>query len=218
MSTQTVTLTVRDQVLSPVAGVSLEIRRLSDDSLITTGVTNNSGQVVILELVSGSYYVLGSKALLLFSRQSVVVATDPLANILTGVGVPQAFILTGALASITLPSDPAMCRLYGFVRPSVLSYSPNPPHPGVYVTEEDKVGGGNGGTGYSALKERWLTMTVGFPSRGGVWEVDLRQGSVVTVSIPSLSFRKRVLIPAASTANLDDLLSILESDDLVPSS
>ena len=202
------TLTVEDQFDDPVIGLSLELRKVSDNSVVTTGVTNITGRVVVTLLVDGDYYLLGNKSTYSFIRQNITVADT---------GVAQAFTLEATLRSITAPAAPLYCKVYGFVDRSTLNSSPNPPFPGVHVEELSGSGVGNGGTGFSATNQRWLTMTLAVPSRGGIWEVDLRYGSKVKISIPALNYTKTFITPSRTTANIEDIFSWKDSEELVVS-
>ena len=201
MTTQTVTLTVQDQALDPVEGVTLELRRTNDDSIVTTGVTDSSGQVVITLLLNGGYYVLGSRSLLSFARQAVVVANT---------GLAQEFILDADVPTVTLPAAPELCKVYGFLSSSsVATY--------VLIAQETGLEPGSGGTGYADLNQRVIPQITIHPSREGVWEADLVRGRVYTVSIPRLSFQRRIRVPNQSTANIEDIPGMLGSVDLVSS-
>lgn len=208
MSTQNVTLTVEDQNTDPVEGVTLELRRTHDDSIVTTGVTDSSGQVVVSLLLNGEYYVLGSRALLTFARQVVTVIVDPDPDE-DEVGVPQSFTLVSVVPAITLPTAALLCKVYGFFYPS----SSNP----TVTIERDTGIRVGGGTGYSDLNERISAVVSAHPERGGIWEADLVRGAVYTVSIPRLAFQRRIRVPSQSTANIEDILAMLGSVDLVPS-
>ena len=200
MSTQDVTITVQDQSLDPVEGLALELRRTRDDSIVTTGVTDSSGQIVVSALLNGSYYVVGSRSLTSFSRQPVVVANT---------GTPQAFSLDADVTTITAPTPALTCKVYGFLSPSVHS-------PTVTIERENGSRSG-GGSGYQSLNERVVPQVVFQTPTGGVWDADLERGAVYVISIPALSFQKRIKVPSESMANVEDIPSLLGSVDFVTS-
>lgn len=217
MSIQNVTFTVLDAAIggNPVEGIHVELRRSHDNSLVTTFDTDEDGEGVVPELPSGGYFLVGSRSRFVFPRQEVTVVVDSAP--VSGLGVPQLFDLLAVPVAVTLPAATPVCHVYGFVNVEDLSRSPSSPVLAITVANQESVSPGIGGTGYCTLNLETISVPKLVTVRGGIWEVDLRQGSIVRLTIPALGVDKRFIVPRQSTANVADILTMLGSDDLVHS-
>lgn len=194
MSTQTVTIQVRDILSAPIEGVRVEIRRLQygEEILVGSLVTTATGDAVFPIMADGSYLIRLQKAGHTFSGTGFVVANT---------GLPQTFTLTGTAVAVTLPATPPTCLLYGY-----LEGKTNADRVMVYVHRRAELRLGSG-TGVNPLQDQTVSETLLVVARERRWEVTLRQGETVRVEIPDSRVDRSVLIPAAEMVNFTDLPS-----------
>ena len=191
-SADLVVLSVEDQDTNPVVGAFVEVRD-SGEKIVWGGTTNSSGQVS-LQLADGSYKAKISKVGFSFSSTySFVVA---------GVTSPSAF--SGTDLSIALSPTLSLCRLYGYVRS--LDSSANS-RASVFVTEARSSFVGTGATGVKpenvGITRNMLSLA---PRKAdGYWEVDLVQGSQVSLKIPSMRYEVTFRVPEQESLNFADI-------------
>lgn len=199
MSTQDVTITVQDAADDPVEDVSIEIRHTQGGGLVGTLRTDSDGEAVLADLTNGSYLLTFRKQGFRLADQGMVVADT---------GVDQLFTYEGVVLAIATPTPRGMCRLFGFVE-----HPEGTPWLEVYLGIDVPVPLPGNGTGVNPLH-----LTAGgvhdrvIRTYEGRWEVDIPQGSTVTVFIPHASGdrdrMRTVVLPYETQAAYADLHSV----------
>jgi len=171
----TVTITITTSGGTPIQDANVQIWNSTATALVTYGVTNSNGQIQ-KSVDDGVYKVKVRKGGYSFS--------DPFDLTVSG-DTSQTY--TGTTFVVDPPSEPELCRLYGYlVDGSESAIEDAYVHAVVYESPtvlEDNV---------SVISPETITATT---SSTGLFTLDLVQGVKFTITIPDIGYRRTISVP-----------------------
>jgi len=186
-----ITLTIEDQSSNKLPNTQVDIWDSGQTTLLWSGITNNSGQVVSA-LNPGSYKVV--------LRRHRTSFTVPESLTVTGPG-PETKTYTGTVILPSVPVAPNTCVVYGSVF-DIDGAADDGTSPDSIVVTINRVRG-QLIVGDNFITQDYLRVK---PDTNGYFEIELIQGIQVTIGIERVGIRKTVTIPAQASAALKDLV------------
>jgi hypothetical protein len=180
-----VTITIEDQSTNTIPSVGVNIYDATNTTLLTSGVTNASGQIVF-NLNDGSYKVRLIKNLVTFNAtEDLTVAGDG----------SQTY--TGTVLTITAPVEPNTCRVYDYA----FNQAGSNPVQSIDATASIVELPFNLGGGYHIGDK----ITPTYTTSDGLFYWDLPYGAVVSFRVPDFGIQGQSIIPAVATKELNEL-------------
>lgn len=186
-----VTITIETVTPTPLPDTQVDIWDSGLTSLLWSGVTNNSGQVVVA-LNPGSYKVLLRRTRTTFTVPEDLTVTGP---------TPETQTYNGAELSVPASSNPNVCVIYGNIYDisGVPDDQVSPDYVAVTAQKTQSLIH-TGGRFYTSDK-----VTVKSDANG-YFEMELAQGIQVVIRIPRVGVDKSITVPVAATVDLSTLV------------
>lgn len=200
MGTETVSINVVDSLAAPITDVIVQVFDLTMSRLIQGGRTNQPLGRFATTLDPGSYKVVLSKSLTNFTNPYRLTVSD------TGGLTPQEFSMEGAPLTVSPPSSPQLCCVYGYLQSVTGQYSDK------YQVMIEGVGKSQrsyvAGTGAIDSEPQGVaadSKTIRPDKRTGIWEINLVRGAYVRIRIECQGVDKVFRVPQEAMVNFKDL-------------
>lgn len=198
-ASETVVFTVYStNPVSTLSGMRLQVFGPDGIAPIASGMTNNIGQATFL-LKPGSYRIEGTKPMAAMLRAAFTVLTTDHSGV-------QSFSASVAVFSITAPSAPSLCRIFGYVTNSLGQAASK-----VQVLVSTVGGGWNrpfiqgGATGIDPINQAVVgELTTRMSDANGYWETDAPIGALLRVRIPAINYDKIFAVPDIPLLDIRD--------------
>lgn len=186
-----VTITVETVAPTPLPDTQVDIWDSGLTSLLWSGVTDSSGEVVVA-LNPGSYKVLLRRTRTSFTVPETLAVTGP---------TPETQTYNGAEISVPASSNPNVCVIYGNIY-DISGVPDDQVSPDYVAVHAQKTQGliHTGGRFYTADKQ------VVKADANGYFEMELVQGIQVVIRIPRVGVDKTITVPALATVDLSTLV------------
>ncbi len=188
-----VTIHVVNQSAADIVGVRVALIH-SSGAVLAAGTTDADGEF-LLTVLPGVYEVECQKTKTSFPVPSAITVLDL-------DGGSQSFTVTGTALTVTAPTPPGRCRLYGY-----LVVTPHPPRVVLEtLAMRSPLVPGGGGTGVNPANVGVVPYRreVLVDNDTGYWEVDVTVGSRVQISVPEMRLQTTFLVPNVAVLNLAD--------------
>lgn len=185
------TITVETVAPVPLPDTQVDIWNSSLTSLLWSGVTDNSGQVVVA-LNPGVYKVLLRRTRTSFTVPESLTITGPSAETVT---------FNGDEIATPASSSPNVCVVYGNIY-DISGVPDNQVSPDYVSIHAQKTQGliHSGGRFYTSDK------TTVKADENGYFELELAQGIQVNIKIPRVGVDKTITVPVSATVDLSTLV------------
>ena len=184
---------VEDSGNIAIAGVQVDIWNSNDTAIVWSGVSDINGEVVTA-LLPGSYKVRPR-------GNQIDFGSLPISLTVTGPSIESLTITGNALATPSAPSDPNVCRIFGYVYDicGIPDNQTSPDYIAINVQRDAK---------QYKLNNYLLTMDgvrIGI-DENGYFEFDLVRGLTVHLKIPRLNLEKNFVVPDQASENLINII------------